>query len=58
MSGKHETCKWAKFDEQLGEYKCKLFYIRLKPTKCESCKNHSESQKFTSGLPVRLSVNE
>lgn len=36
---KLKSCKWAKFDERLGEYKCTLFYIKLKPKKCEHCKN-------------------
>jgi hypothetical protein len=40
VNNKHETCKWSTFDKNLGEYKCKLFYMRLKPTKCEHCRNY------------------
>lgn len=39
-SNKYESCKWAAYDKHLCEWKCKLFYIRLKPTKCEHCKNY------------------
>ena len=44
---RHKTCKWAKFDELWGEYKCKLFYIRLgQHKKCEHCRNYAKRQEI------------
>ena len=47
IKDKHKSCKWAKFDETWGEYKCKLFYIRLRePKKCEHCRNYTKRKEI------------